>query len=297
MKYFNYKIILFLFILVVIPLYEVSAANLYIKPSSNSVGLGEQFYVDIMLDTEGESYNGIEGSFSFSPDTTFFVRYEDGKSMFNTWIQKPVLEGGKISFSGIAPNGFSGVIDPFNPQSKLPGIVLRMIFNGIKPGDLDFSTSKFYITKNDGSGTMEELAPKIYSVKLQNVDNYFVFTNKVDSNPQVEFEVVKDPNLLNNRYALVFKATDKDTGIKSVMVKEGNREWKEINSPYLLEDQNRRSLISIRATSYAGSTIIASIDPLPPSPLSIYIKYSIYLIVLIFALFIAKKYYNMRLKR
>lgn len=291
MKYLNCKIILFLFVFMALPIFQLSAANLYIKSSSSAVGLNEQFYVDILLDTEGESYNGIEGSFNFSSDTTFFVRYEDGKSMFNTWIQKPILEGSKISFSGITPNGFSGVIDPFNPKMKLPGPVLRMVFNGLKPGELDFSTSKFLITKNDGAGTVEEIEPKKYTVTVQNVDNYFVFKDKIDSNPQIEIELVKDPNLLNNHHALVFKATDKDTGIQSVMVQEGNRAWKEVNSPYQLEDQTRHSAINIRATNHSGVTVVTSIEALPYNRTALYIV--LFCLFIFFARFIyVKKYLN-----
>lgn len=263
MTYLNRKFILFLFVLAIIPSGIVFAAGISLKASSDVVGIGEQFYVDVLLDTQDGSYNAVEGSVEFSPDTAFLVRIEDGKSMFNTWIQKPIQESGKISFSGIAPNGFSGVIDPFNPKSKLPGPVLRLVFNGIKPGNLDFSTSKFYITKNDGLGTIEELNPSYLSVKLQNTDNYFVFNNENNSNPQIETEIIKDKNLFDNHYALVFRATDKSSGIKSVMIREGNRPWKEINSPYLLQDQTRHSAISIRATSYSGVTIITKIDAIP----------------------------------
>ena len=44
---------------------RVEASTLILKPSSNILSIGEQFYVDVMLDTEGKIINGFDGSINF----------------------------------------------------------------------------------------------------------------------------------------------------------------------------------------------------------------------------------------
>ena len=295
MKKNNYKKILFLSASIYLFFLNVnisSAANIEIKPSASKIGIGEQFYVDVLLDPQGESFNAIEGSIKFSPNSLFFVRIEDGKSMFSNWIKKPTLEGDTINFSGIATNGFDGVIDPFNPKSKLPGPILRIVFSGLKAGTTDFSISDLSIASNDGKGTIHDIPVKKFSIVVGDYENNVVLADKKDQDtaPQIEASVITDPNLFDNKYVLIFQAKDKVTGIKSVMLKEGDRDWKEINSPYLLEDQTRHSIINLRAMNYSGVSISTSIDAIPDTSLSMNVLYLICLSVIFLFLLFLKKY-------
>ena len=116
-KNFKKIIILFITIIFFFSNQRVDASSLLLKPSSNIVGIGEQFYVDISIDTEGKIINGIEGSISFSSSNLKFIRAEEGKSLISFWVEKPKLTDSQISFAGIIPNGFSGIIDPFNTNT------------------------------------------------------------------------------------------------------------------------------------------------------------------------------------
>ena len=75
------------------------------------------------------------------------------------------------------------------------------------------------------------------------------------------------------------------------MVKEGNRKWKVITSPYLLEDQTRHSIITVQATNYSDSSIIMSIEGLPYKIFS-FTNIIIILLFVIVSLFIFKKLYE-----
>lgn len=291
------KIILFTFIIFTLfftP--KAHASTISLVPSKNSVGIGEQFYVDVMLDPQGISQNGIEGNISFSPNNTSFIRAETGKSLISFWIEEPKLTNNTISFAGIIPTGFDGVIDPFNPTQKMPGLMVRLIFEGKFAGTETFSSAPFSITLNDGKGTTLATQETSASVNVQNIQNPFTFKSQTDVAPKLEAYVTHDPNLFDNKYTLIFQATDSETGIKDVMIKEGNRDWKEITSPYLLQDQSRHSLILLQAVNFSNVSVMFVINPLPYNLFSAgNIALLIIFIVLIF--FIIKKIYDAKKRK
>lgn len=268
------------------------AVELTLSPSKDSYGTEEQFYVDLNLDPKGESINTILGSVSFSNDNISFLRAEEGKSMINLWVEKPKLNKNTISFAGIISNGFGGVIDPFNPSNKLPGLVIRLIFETKNYGNVDFSTSTFYLNKNDGLGTEIKSPPTFKSININNTVNKIKYENKNYKTPELEAYIIKDPNIFDNKHTLIFKATDKETGIKSVMIKEGRRDWKEIESPYLLKDQSRHSTINLQAINFSGGGMIISIDKIPYNWRFISQVVMIVVIILISSFIIFKKIYG-----
>ena len=242
---------------------KIFAANLILTPSKESVGIGEQFYVDLSLESEDQSINAISGSISFSSEYVSFVRAEEGKSMVNLWVEKPKIKGNIITFAGVISNGFDGVIDPFDPSHKLPGLIIRLVFEASKSGQVDFSTLPFSLNLNDGLGTAIEIPSVHNSLKVENFTRKIKYKSDKNGTPELEAYVIQDPNIFNNKHALIFKATDKETGIKSVMIKEGRRDWKEIESPYLLLDQSRHSNITLQATSFSGAGVSINIDKVP----------------------------------
>lgn len=263
---------------------SVYAAQVKLDFSNKIVGAGEQFYVDLMLNTEGESVNTIEGDITFQNDNISFVRYEEGKSMVNLWIKKPTLDfdGNTLSFAGVMTNGFSGVIDPFNPSKRLPGLIIRLVFEGKKPGLANFSTSTFNLNLNDGEGTSITATPYYGSVNIGNFVNNQKYNNKSNAIPTLDAYVIRDPDVYNNKYILIFRAVDKGTGIKDIKIKEGRRDWvANENSPYLLKDQSRRSIIYIQATNNEGITVIKTIEPIPHD-----FSLSFYIVIILFVILV-----------
>ncbi len=286
------RIFIFCLIFCLFFINKVFAADLILNPSKDSFGLEEQFYVDLMLDPKGESINTILGNISFSNDNVVFLRAEEGKSMINLWVEKPKLDHNKISFAGIISNGFEGVIDPFSPDHKLPGSIIRLVFETRKPGLVDFSTSTFSLYKNDGLGTEIKILPILKSIKINNIINKVRFENKNHQAPDLEAFIVRDQNIFNNKYTLIFKASDKETGIKSVMIKEGRRDWKEIESPYLLKDQSRHSNITLQAINFSGAGTILSINKIPYNWRFLSQTIIVIIIIIFSTIFIFKKIYG-----
>lgn len=290
--------ILILFILVSFFVFKSAyAASISINPSKDSVSMEEEFYVDVMMDTEGVMLNGVEGIIKFDNEKFSLVRVEDGKSVISLWVEKPELFGtDSIKFSGIIPNGFDGVIDPFNSNSKSPGLLIRAIFKGLNPGDYNIGSSSFNIMLNDGLGTSVSVPDVNKNITIKDIRVPFVYKEPSDSVPQLDFEIIKDPNIYSNKYVLIFQAKDKGSGIDSVMIKEGRRKWEEISSPYLLKDQGRHSNISILAKNYSGVTIVKNIDPIPVKEISV-ANMVILIIIVILIFFISKKVYDKRHKK
>jgi len=280
-------IILFISIFNLFMVNKVFAVTLNMDTEQKTFGINEQFYVDLLLDTGGQSVNTISGSVIFPSDNISFVRAEEGKSIINLWLDKPELAGNSISFIGIISNGFDGVIDPFNPKDKIPGLVIRLIFESKEKGQASITAKDFSLNLNDGLGT-EIKIPDAY--KIIDIGDFFNKKEFIDDNvstPGIEAYITRDSNLFDNKYVLIFNANDKETGIKNVMIKEGNREWVSIESPYLLRDQSRHSTITLKATNYSGESVIFKIDIIPHTikPFIMVIVLILIIIILSFLIF------------
>lgn len=266
MKNNDLKKVIFLISLICINLFitsRASAISLTLEPSNNSIGIGEQFYVDLLLYPEGQAVNTVKGNVSFLDDKISFIRMESYKSILPLWIEEPTLYGKTVSFTGVIPRGFEGAIDPFNPSKHKPGLVIRLVFEGVKPGRVDFSSSPFYLNLNDSFGTPISVTQAFASVVIENFTYDHPYDGSEFGNPQLDAYVTRDPNIYNNKYILIYKAYDKDSGIKNVIMKEGWHRWKEIKSPYLLKDQSRHSDINIQATNNRGVSIVLKINKIP----------------------------------
>ncbi len=290
MKKFILKILFAVFFVLLMSTHHVDASFSILKVSEENISIGEQFYVDIMINTENESINGVEGSVTFDDKNLTLIRAEEGKSFITFWIEKAVLNNNKISFAGIVPTGFSGLIDPFNSSNKAPGTLIRLVFEGKSSGNTAINISPLSLTLNDGEGSIIYTAGNSTYIFIDKSENRVVYESKDDSAPTIDAYVTQDENLFNNKYTLVFRVNDKETGVDTVMVKEGNKDWKEIESPYLLEDQSGRSIINIRAINFSGESSTLTIEPTKKKGFSAY-NYIIFLVVIIILLVLKFKKY------
>ncbi|MGH2565444.1 MAG: hypothetical protein ACRDE5_13085, partial [Ginsengibacter sp.] len=177
---------------------------------------------------------------------------------------------------------------PFDSAHKLPGTVIRLVFEGLKNSQSEISASPFSLTLNDGLGTTLETIGAQTSIYVSNINKPSVYSTEDTTSPTLEAYVVQNTNLFNNRYVLIYEAVDKDSGIKDVKVREGNGDWKSVKSPYLLEDQTRHSIILVQASNFSGETTSVKIDPLPYKPYSTFIFVA--LIILLLLIFFRKTY-------
>jgi hypothetical protein len=46
--------------------YQIEASSLFLKSSNSSFSIGEEFYVDVLLDAENNSINGVSSQIFFN---------------------------------------------------------------------------------------------------------------------------------------------------------------------------------------------------------------------------------------
>ena len=76
-----------------------------------------------------------------------------------------------------------------------------------------------------------------------------------------EIEIHRTPEIFEGKYFITFFTSDKQTGLDYFEVKEGKRNWEKAESPYLLEDQDLKSIIKVKAVDKAGNERLAEYIP------------------------------------
>jgi hypothetical protein len=255
-------------------------AVLYLEPSGGEYQPGDSFMVELKIDTEEECINAVEASLSFSRNILKAVDFSQGKSIITLWVKSPEInqEKGEISFSGGIPGGYCGRI-PGDPGSsnllgeiifRIPGMMVRE--PGENTAEVKFSDTS-QILLNDGLGTKAKLTSQgavfeILSKSEPSLDEWQEEIEKDIVPPEpFEIEVNQEPSIFEGKYFITFSTTDKQTGLDYYEVKEGEGDWKEAKSPYLLEDQGLESIIKVKAVDKAGNERIAEYLPeIPEKP-------------------------------
>jgi hypothetical protein len=361
----------------------VRAATLYLMPQSQTVYRGDNFLIEIRLDTEGEEVNAVEANLKFPSDLLKITDFSKGGSILTFWPQEPDFKENSISFTGGIPGGFKG-----------EGLILKINFLGKEIGkaEVNFKDDS-KVLLNDGKGTPAKLnflegnyeiiekpekLPKISSrthpdqnkwykettlhlhwdliegaeysfilskdplaepdeipdkpeskeglawigdMEYPNLEDgiyYFhlrerrgtdadlnaeqrgkwgpkiTFRAMVDSTSPEDFkpEIGKDPTIFGGKYFLSFATTDLTSGVQYFEIKEGKRDFKRAESPYLLEDQSLENKILVKAVDKAGNEKISEIIP-PAKPFPYWIIFVI-IVCLVIIYWIIKRYFLKR---
>jgi len=228
---------------------SASAATLYFDPQGlNGLGVGQEFELQLLVDSGEDTLNGIEASLTYPTDLLELVAITEAGSILQIWLpgQPDDSRAGEITFAGVSLSGFRG--DAVN--------VLSFIFKtkGVGQGLVLANTGR--ITLADGLGT--QLPSVISRPFVFETQDGVQFTNPSrvrDITPPDFLQpiVTSDPDIFDGQYFLIFSAYDQDSGIDYYEVKEGRGEYTLAQSPYLLSDQTLESDILIRVTDRAGN--------------------------------------------
>ncbi len=230
---------------------------------SVEVTVNKDFSVDLLLDPEGGDINALELELSYDPTKLYFKSGPTGKSVVSIWLTPPVATEGLITMAGIMPGGFSGLID-IATGKKRAGNIASFVFRPLVVGTstIEFETTK--VIKNDGLGT--ELKLPAYNLVVRanqsavgSVDIY----EYNDTEPPDVFEptLIKSKYIYDNKYTLIFNASDGGSGVERYEVSEGEDKFKNAKSPYLLEDQALEGIILVRAIDFAGNARTVALEP------------------------------------
>ncbi len=250
------------------------AAQLNLISQVQEVGVGNQFKIDLMLDAEGQDINAVEGKIIFPKNLLELKEIIDGDSIINLWVEKPKLyilnSESYVSFSGIIPGGFSGVLSPYYKGYK-PGNVFSLMFLTKRKDSGAVEIKNAQVLLNDGNGTPAKTTISNFQFLISKQAPIFQspVAQTKDTNPPELFtpEVSRDQNVFDGKWFLVFAAQDKGSGIDRYEAQEiwsrdpNKNNWQIVESPFVLEDQSRTSYIFVKAIDRAGNQRIVVVAP------------------------------------
>lgn len=267
------------------------AARMFFDAGTKELAIGQEFQVDVLLDTEGEDINAVEGTIIFPADHLLFVEVRDGSSVINLWIEPPALKTReKIVFSGIVPGGYNGD----------KGLIFSLVFKANKDGSglIEIRDSRALL--NDGNGSQAALRALPFEVTVtgrQGAGDKEQETIAEDREPPESFrpEIAQSPDAFEGKYFLIFAAQDKNSGIDRYEVREGSGSFIPARSPYLLKNRKLDKKIFVKAVDKAGNERVEVLYP--PNFRPWYKNYENWIIIiagLLIAAFTAKKAWRRR---
>jgi hypothetical protein len=245
---------------------------LYLEPEEGQYYLEDVFVTEIKINTEGEEINAIKVDLAFSQDVLEIKDFSQGNSILALWPEGPSFSNqtGKIHFIGGIPGGYSG-------EDGLLGKIIFRARETTQNGRRNYAKVEFLessqVLLNDGLATPAKLTMKeaIFNILPEKLevpeDQWREELEKDDVWPE-PFEIIiyQDPTIFEGKYFIIFSTVDKQTGIDYYEVKEGKKDWKRAESPYLLEDQSLKSIIKVKAVDKAGNERI--VEYLPPEKIT-----------------------------
>lgn len=149
-----------------VPRVEVS-----LSPTSGSFTEGAVFDVPIILNTKGQSVNGIEARLVFDKERLMIIKPSSGASIIGVWVEPPKYDNsaGLASYIGVVPNGIV----------TSSGLIGTVSFKALKAGKANIRiSSNSAILLNDGLGTKTEidLGRAEYSIVPKSPEGVSIFS-------------------------------------------------------------------------------------------------------------------------
>lgn len=236
----------------------VLGANLSIQkslPSNNDLKVGDEILLNLTMSSDGAEHNAIEGSLKIPP--IFEVKgVVTGDSFVTIWLEDPSnFKDNVINFSGITPAGYN----------KETGLVFSVILKALAQGGGNITSDKVILYKNDGLGTSESLASTEFPLRIRGaIDGEAPYLIGVqDTTPPEDFkiELIKRNELFGGKSVIIWSTRDLGSGIKSYDVFEGRKVFKQVTSPYVLENQHLNGKIKVIAYDQEKNTRVVSLVP------------------------------------
>ncbi len=237
----------------------VSAAELKFSTPKQALSLNETLIVEILLDTQGEDINALSGEIIFSEEFLVLKEIRDGNSIIGLWVEQPqIKEAGKVTFSGIMPGGFKGLLGADWSGVK-PGLIFQLIFQTKTSGQSTIFIKEPIILLNDGQGTAAKTLANQLPIIINNLPAQTEAVIKEDKDLPEPFTPIlsRDPSLFSGQWFIVFATQDKGLGIDYYAVKEGDGDFIKATSPYLLLNQKLDKSIAVKAVDRAGNERIS----------------------------------------
>ena len=217
--------------------------------SPAAVSVGDNITVKIRIDTEGDSINAVDLGVIY-PANLSVKNISKAGSVIQLWVKEPSHNGNVIFLSGGLPGGVK----------SSNALVATVVFEArsIGSGALGLSPQSAALL-NDGAGTAASVtlvSPIINIVarKANQAPNDKIDT-KTDTTRPKSFPIVvaTDPRVFHGKYFVSFFTSDSGSGLDRYEIREGRGPYKVAQSPYLLSDQELRTVIKVRAYDESGN--------------------------------------------
>lgn len=242
------------------------AVSLSVVAREGAVRVGDVISVDVLLDPEGETINGIEGNLLYSKQLQL-ERVEYGKSPVSFWLVRPSARGEYgVTFAGILPGGYLGNLSP-EWRGYRAGTLMTLHLKAMAPGAAEVVVEgSTTITKHDGLGTPLSFTSTSLSRAVLQAPQGYVPSGGVpgaDTAPPSPFypAIIKETTLFDGDYAVVFATQDEESGVQRYQIAETRNPfgdgtklaWVDAESPARLTDQFLTSGIYVKAIDVAGN--------------------------------------------
>ena len=262
MKYRYLVLLLFFLVLPKI----ASAASLSLSVDKTALENDSRADITIFLTASGERINALGGELVIISGDASFSEIQDGQSIVSAWVEGPKIKDNTVVFSGIIPGGFAGLYSP-SAQGPQPGVLMKVSLRVKNPNNVVIGLKNIEAYVDNGEPVAVKLEPTELPINFSKISNTAVLSRQDASDPIFSStEVIAIPGAADSFY-VSFMAEDAESGIDHYEVQESlspeiNPEaWHRAENPYRLEDQTRRSYISIRAVNRAGKATVTTIPP------------------------------------
>lgn len=250
------------------------AASMSFEPFSVVANQVKPFSTTVVLNTQSQSINAIDGTILISEQLASGITISDSGSVVTYWVQRPEWNAEKrtITFSGTIPGGYTGQA----------GILFTIIFAPRTGTEVTnaavIASANSYL--NDGLGTPARVTVSSFSLATDGAapvnqdisDQLFLDESRPDNIPPEIFspQLARDDNVFDGKWFINFATIDKQSGISHYEIQEtrsgrispGN--WKLAQSPYLLTDQDLHSFIYVVAVDRQGNERMIKVFPRQP---------------------------------
>lgn len=234
---------------------SLHAAQLMFEVPASTVSVGDSLILHVRLDSQGASINAIDLGILY-PSLLKVKSISKTNSAIQLWVKDPSYTGSAILLSGGSPGGIS----------SQKALIATVVFEAVSVGDGSFGlTPSSAVLLNDGSGTNAPLSlstsavhvvPRPAGQKPKEVSGggeIKTFGDDISRPRSFSITVSNDGRLFSGKHFVSFFTTDPDSGVAYYEIQEGNGSFKKAQSPYLLSDQELKTVLRVRAYDGAGN--------------------------------------------
>ncbi len=236
--------------------------------SPAKIGVSQEFQVDVKVNTQMEQVNALEGKITYDAKLLSLEEVREAGTVISLWAKDPAQNksAGAIEFSGITPGGFNTADQPKN--------IFSLVFKTRDQGNVTITGQNFIALRNDGQGTSAQVSePPAATIRIDAdvLSSSPVSIIEDQDPPESPFiQIIQDPSIEEGKWVAVFYGQDKKSGINHYEIAEqtgkkvsdyNKLSWKIAQSPYLLSDQSRRSVVYLKAVDNKGNQTVVTVSP------------------------------------